>query len=218
MKKVVFILFFTLPQLYFAQVAIQWVEEIEEDFSFTEKWQYAEGIYMNQWGQLSCDGLCPIEIDRMKGEKGRIYDDSLTSFYTYVDTTHFFYTFEGNAQVYEYGECHYATASLLNGKLHIQTETNIATHSSLHIVLDLENNSKPLTSVYILYNSIRDIQPKTYLALNGTIELNENKLKDGIVQMKFDLNFEGEEDSHFENLSAPGIQHWDGKILTHLKD
>lgn len=199
-----------VPLISFSQVEFNWVDQVEDDFSFVEQWDYQEGVYVNQWGQLSCDGFCPIEIDRMKDEMGRVYDDSLSSFYSFVDTSHSHYTFNGSARAYEYGDCHYANASLVNGKLHIQTEINIATHSSLHIELDTENSSKPITRIYILHNSIRNIPGKVYLALNGTVELSKEKLADGIVQMKFDLDFQSEEDDE------GGLQHWDGLVLTHL--
>ncbi|MFK7784144.1 MAG: hypothetical protein AB8B56_03450 [Crocinitomicaceae bacterium] len=200
-----------LPSFSFSQVDFAWVDSISGDFSFVEEWDYSEGVYVNQWGQLSCDGLCPMEIDRMKDEKGRVYDDSLTSFYTYVDTSHLHYSFEGSARVYEYGDCHYASASEVNGMIHIQTDVNIATHSSLHIVLDTSKDSNPVKRIYILYNSIRNVPRKVYLALNGNIELSKEKLKDGIVQLTFDLDFQS------EDTDKQGLQHWEGKILTELE-
>jgi hypothetical protein len=207
MKWMLFLVIF-LPVCSIGQVELIWNDSLEGDFSFVEDWDYPEGVFVNQWGQVSCDGLCPIEIDRMKDEKGRIYDDSLTSFYTYVDTTHLFHSFEGKVRAYEYGDCHYASASLVDGKLHIQTEANIATHSTLHIVLDLENESNPITRVYVLYNSIRNIPRKVYIALYGTIELSKEQLKNGIIQAKFDLGFQAEE------TEEGGWHHWEGKILT----
>ena len=46
---------------------------------------------------LICDGLCPQEIDKMKYENGKIYEDSLESFYKLIDTTHIFHSIESDA-------------------------------------------------------------------------------------------------------------------------
>ena len=46
------------------KIKIEWTENLEGDFSFKEKWNYPEYVYKNRFGQLSCDGDCPIEIDR----------------------------------------------------------------------------------------------------------------------------------------------------------
>ena len=61
-------------------ISIKWVDNIENDFSFKERWSYPEGVYKNKFGQLSCDGICPPEIDQMKNEEGKIYPDSLKAF------------------------------------------------------------------------------------------------------------------------------------------
>lgn len=56
-------------------ISIKWVDNIENDFSFKERWSYPEGVYKNKFGQLSRDGICPPEIDQMKNEEGKIYPD-----------------------------------------------------------------------------------------------------------------------------------------------
>lgn len=58
-------------------ITIKWADHLAGDFSFTNNWSYPEGVYKNEYGQLSCDGLCPPEIDAMKDSTGRIYEDSL---------------------------------------------------------------------------------------------------------------------------------------------
>jgi len=207
--KFTLLLFAFLPLSILSQIQSSWVDSVEGDFSFVENWEYPEGVYINQWGQTSCDGLCPPEIDRMKDDKGRIYDDSLSAFYSYVDTTHLFFSHEGNAHVYEYRECHYANASKVNGKIYIQTSVNIATHTSLQMILDMENQKNPIVEVYLIYNSIRNIKEKSYQALSGTIQISEKKLQKGIVQLIFDLNFQAEEGDS---------QYWNGKIQCNLEN
>ena len=73
-------------------VQITWVKELSGDFSFKDQWDYPEGVYINTFGQVSCDGFCPPETDAMTDENGRIFDDSLAAFYQLVDTTHLYHS------------------------------------------------------------------------------------------------------------------------------
>ncbi|MDG1332596.1 MAG: hypothetical protein P8P74_09720 [Crocinitomicaceae bacterium] len=207
--KFILFLFSVLPFIGISQVDFTWADSVEGDFSFIENWDYEEGIYVNKWGQLSCDGFCPIEIDRMKDDQGRIYDDSLTAFYSYVDTTHHHYTHEGTAKSYGFEECHYASAKVLLGKVHIQTHVNMSTHTSLHIVFDPnEAFEKRTFKIYLIYNSIRNVPRQYFIALNGNVEISKKKFDEGIIQMKFDLVFQSEGEDE--------LQSWEGKILTRL--
>lgn len=87
-----------------------WREHLSDDFSFIEQWDYTEGVYQNEFGQLTCDGLCPPETDGMKDEKGMILVDSLTAFYQLVDTMHQFHTIQSDAWCYEWAGTNFATA------------------------------------------------------------------------------------------------------------
>lgn len=65
------------------EIEISWVDNLPGDFSFAKNWDYPEGVYRNEFGQLSCDGLCPQEVDRMMDENGKIYEDSFTAFFPF---------------------------------------------------------------------------------------------------------------------------------------
>ena len=210
LKHLLFLLAF--PFFGHSQVDFIWVDSIVDDFSFTEKWDYQDGVYMNQWGQLSCDGLCPMEIDVLKDDQGRIYDDSLKKFYSIIDTTHRYFTHAGTVRAYEFGECNYAVATRLAGKIHVNTESNISTHTDLHIVFDPETPfSERNFKIYLMFNSIRNIKRAYFIALTGRIEISRKKFEEGIIQMRFDLGFQSEEDD------PKGMQTWQGKILTKIE-
>ena len=63
------------------EIQITWADNLLGDFSFKENWEYLEGVYKNEFGQLSCDGFCPPETDQMKDKNGKIFEDSLAAFY-----------------------------------------------------------------------------------------------------------------------------------------
>ena len=211
MKRVFFILLLLFPLIGNSQIKRNWINELDDDFSFIRDWEYHEGIYMNQWGQLSCDGFCPEEIDPLTDDQGRIYDDSLTKFYSLVDTTHRYFSHEGFVQAYAYSECNHASAKKVDGKIHIETEMNIATHTALHIIFDpnIEHKENPLIRAYLIYYNIRATDPVEYPALNGFINISPQKLDEGIIQMSFDLKFESDKDDE-------DLQYWEGKIYTPL--
>ncbi len=207
MKRILFITVILLPYLASSQVTLEWANRIDDDFSFAQEWEYPESIYLNEWGQLSCDGICPTEIDRMKDSKGRIYDDSLRAFYAIIDTTHRYFSHKGNVRAYEFGETNYAFYEEHDGKIYLQTEMNAITHTSLHIEFDPDPTSKIPFKVYLTYNSIKNQKPITYLGTSGTIDISKQGIENGIIQMRFDLEFQ-----HLSN-DSEGTQTWEGKIL-----
>lgn len=208
-----YLLIILLPSFGFSQVEVIWVDSIQDDFSFTEKWEYPEGVYLNQWNQLSCDGFCPMEIDALKDDQGRIYDDSLTKFYTIIDTTHRYFTHEGIVRAYEYGECHYAQAKIFEGKIIVDTEMNISTHSSLHIEIDSNSEPKLKPKARIDFNSIRASSgPIMFNAIRGKIEISKIAYEKGFIQLRVDLEFQ-----HLSN-DERGPQTWKGKMLVELTE
>jgi hypothetical protein len=96
------------------EIDIRWAKNLTGDFSFMKNWDYPEGVYKNEFGQLSCDGVCPPEIDRMKDDNGKIYEDSLNAFYKLVDTTHQFHSINSDAWTYEWAGTNFATAKRIN--------------------------------------------------------------------------------------------------------
>jgi hypothetical protein len=164
---------------------IHWVNDVKGDFSFTGKWFYPEGIYMNDFGQLSCDGDCPIETDRMKDKLGKIIIDSLVLFYKLIDTTH----------IYQSINCETNSPQFLNAKiincikLHgdtvvFKTATNAATHSSL-IFKFIKTDCYPS----VIFNSIARGTTIEYEVKDGLIEIDKGLWQKHIFKSSFNINF-----------------------------
>jgi hypothetical protein len=184
-------------------IKIVWVENLDGDFSFKEQWSYPEGVYKNEFGQLSCDGICPIETDRMKDENGKIYKDSLEAFYQLVDTTHIYHSIKSEAWTYEW-----AGTNFMNFTKHSdntikgQSECNVATHSSLNI--DIEGD---FCNAWIEFYSLGIY---IFPLETGTIKIDKTLYRKGIIKAEFDLNF--------KNTVDPEKQiFWKGKIYTEIK-
>ena len=208
--KFTLILLLWLPFLGFSQVELTWVDSINDDFSFTEEWDYQEGIYVNMWGQLSCDGFCPREADRMKDGEGRIFDDSLDAFYAVIDTAHRYFTHESKVRAYSYGESHHVIVEERAGKLLLRTEMNMMAQSTLHLEIDLNADGKEQLNAYTIYYSLSDQPPRKFKVNSGRIEIDQLAYNQGVLKLKFDLEFESEQ------WDDEGLQTWAGKVLVEI--
>ncbi len=188
------------------EILITWHDSIAGDFSFKENWDYPEGVWKNQFGQLSCDGLCPSEVDEMKDENGRIYDDSLKAFYQLVDTTHQFHTIKLEAWTYEWAGADFVTATRINKDTVVCfTHNNVATHSSLNLTI-----TKEKCIPTIAFNSITPTGTKIYICKSGQIKIDRNLWDKGIMKAEFDFIFD-----HNENPGKP--MYWKGKIYAKIE-
>jgi len=186
-------------------ITIKWVDHLSGDFSFTKKWSYPEGVFRNEYGQLSCDGLCPPEIDAMKDSTGRIYADSLRAFYEIIDTTHQSHTIQCEARCYEYNGTDFIEVNRLSKeRFHCFTLTTISTNCSLNI--DILRDSCYAT---IDLNSIEKSGSEIFYCTNGNITMDKNLLKKGIMKAVFSFNFENK-----ENPKEP--IYWKGKVYARM--
>lgn len=183
------------------EIEISWVDNLAGDFSFTKNWDYPEGIYKNEFEQLSCDGLCPPEIDRMKDENGKIHEDSLTAFYKLVDTTHQYHSIQSDAWTYEWAGANFVAVTKKNADTTIcYTHNNVATHSSLILTI-IKDKCIPTIEL----NSITRTGRKIYNCKGAHIEIDKSLWEKGILKANFEFVFD-----HSENPKKP--MYWKGKI------
>ncbi len=187
-------------------IKIKWTSSIRGDFSFVNKWSYPEGVELNKYGQLSCDGFCPPETYPMIDSTGKIFKDSLTAFYKIVDTSHQSYTIQCKAWCYEWTGTDFIESIYKSADtVYCYTLLNAATHCSLQLNIVGDN-----CFAIIGLNSIVKGGSVKYNCINGYITVDKNLWKKGIVKAAFNFNFE-----HKENPKKP--IYWKGKILTKIK-
>lgn len=187
-------------------VNIKWVPSLKGDFSFVNKWSYPEGVALNEYGQLSCDGFCAPEVAGMMDSTGKIFKDSLTAFYTIVDTSHQFYSIQCKAWCYEWAGTNFIEAIQQSADtVYCYTLMNAATHCSLQLTI-IGNNC--FASIDL--NSIFKGGAARYDANNGYITVDKSYWKKGIVKAIFNFNFE-----HSEHPNKPMF--WKGKIFAKIK-
>ena len=181
---------------------IDWVKNISSNFDFSSNWSYPEGVYRNQYGQLSCDGICPIEIDEMKDEHGKIKGNFLKTFYEIIDTTHLFYSIHSETNAPEYTEANFISIKYIDDKeIIIRSKSNISTHSSLNVLIK--------DSTFSAWIDVKSITPNgnhRFKLKNGTLKVEEESWKKGILKAVFDLKFE-------DTLFKKKEMFWKGKLL-----
>lgn len=188
-------------------IQIQWVDSLTGDYSFTENWDYNDYIFLNDFGQLVCDGLCPEEIINMRDEQGRIYKDSIGRYYQFVDTTHVYHTIESEARCYEWTGTNYIEAiKMSNDSIKAYTLCNPATHSSL--ILEMIDNK---CFARIELNSVTPSGQQIFNCNGGYIKIDKYLWKENIMKAEFDLSFEN-------NLQPSDSLWWKGKIYTTINE
>ena len=185
------------------KIFVKWLKNVNGDFSFKKKWNYPEGVYLNQFGQLSCDGFCPMEIEKMKDTNGKIFEDSIDSFYELIDTSHLYYSIKSYTNAYEFGEANYIHFEKMeNDTIYGYTHVNAGTHSSLHLKL-----TSDYCTAWVEYNSVKPVPIKNFLINDGLIKLDNNLFNQGIIKAEFDFVFEN-------TLNIEKDIYWKGKIFS----
>lgn len=188
------------------KIKIEWTDSLKGDYSFQNRWSYKEGIYLNEYGQLSCDGLCPEGTEIKKESNGKIFADSLTAFYQLIDTTHQFHTIQSEAWCYEWDGTNYIIARQTGlDSVDCYTLLNSSTHCSLHFVL---TNGFCYPSIEL--RSIIPTGNKIYECTGGYILIDRERWKQRILKSEFNFTF-----YHAENIVQP--MYWKGKIVTKIE-
>ncbi|MFI5204504.1 MAG: hypothetical protein ACHQF2_08415 [Flavobacteriales bacterium] len=187
---------------------VGWAEQVIGDFSFKDQWSYSEGVYKNQWGQLSCDGLCPPEIDRMKDEKGKIYNDSLEAFYKIIDTSHFYYTLQCESSCSEFAGTNFIEVNQIDSdSFFCQSRTTVSTHCSLYITF-----TKKSIKSGVRLNSIMPYGDDSYECISGVMHVEEKAWKKGILKAEFYFTFWNAADGE-----ASEYIYWKGLIYSPIE-
>jgi len=193
------------------KIKIEWVENLNGDFSFNEKWSYRDGIYRNKNDELRLDtGIISLEfektINRMKDETGEIYKDSLTKYYKIIDTTHIFHSIKSVANVYENTVYdHFEFKKMKNGEIKGETINNVSGYSHLHI--KLEND---YCYAWNDYKSIFDLGNHIFNLKSGRILIDKTLFQKGIIKAEFDFKFKN-------TLEKTKKLSWKGKIYSKIK-
>ena len=188
-------------------IAIAWQDSIAGDFSFAQQWNYPEGVYRNVYGQLSCDGLCPPETELMKDENGKIFQDSLASFYRLLDTTHRYQSLQSDTEAPEFMDAPYVQVKRIHkDTVEVISEINASTHSQLKIKIIKDQYVLPTVTLVSMLPTAKN----SYPSLSAQLTIDEKLWKKGVLKAHFNFLFLDE-----ENPNKPIA--WKGKILSEIQ-
>lgn len=171
-------------------IKIEWIDGLEEGFDFTEQWEYPEGIYRNDYGQLICDGICPPEIEGFADSNGKIPEDSLSLYYQFVDTTHTYFTFEGISNLYQLTNIKHAVAyEDKNDTVKCYTRCNASIHSFLEMKI-IGDKCYPQLIILSITNEETEYLPCT----GDFIKIDKPLFEKGILKAQFLFDFTNNED------------------------
>lgn len=190
------------------KIPIQWINLDSINAEFTENWDYPEGIYINRWGQVGCDGFCPGEFYGLSDDQGKIKEENLELAYSILDTTHEHYSLECKARAYQFGESNYIRNVGVGDLIQLVTSTSASTHTQF--ILNLTHPENYITT-YIYFNSIvSDSAPTSFLANDGWIKVDPNEYAKGIFIAQFSFTY-------YNHLEPEEELFWSGTIYTSLK-
>jgi len=192
------------------KIKIEWVENLNGDFSFNQNWSFREGIYRNAKGELRLDTGISFEyrelVDKMKNNEGKIYADSLTKYYKIIDTTHIFHSIKSIANVYENTVYdHFEFKKNKNGEIKGETINFASGYSHLHI--KLKNN---YCYAWNDYKSIFGLGNHIFNLKSGRILIDKTLYQKGIIKAEFDFKFKN-------TLEKTKKISWKGKIYSKIK-
>lgn len=188
-------------------VKINWVKNLDGDFSFTNNWEFPLGVETKSDGKAGCadGGFCPERCYNMMDEKGIVLKDSAKIFYQLLDTTHIPFSIESEAWTYEYDGTNIITAIKKQDTVFAFTAGNIATHCSLKLTL-INDQCFPIINLVSIMPDNDAVFPykKGYITIDSTL------FKKNILKAEFDFEF----DNTFE---PDKKMYWKGKIYAPIQ-
>ena len=89
-------------------IPISWFNELKGDFSFTNNWEYADGIELNDYQQIIC-WKCPPRAQKILDKRRKVPTDSLAVFYSLIDSTRHYFSLDSRSTLTNMNNNHFIT-------------------------------------------------------------------------------------------------------------
>jgi hypothetical protein len=198
----------TTPVKKAAAVKIAWADSIPGDFSFAQKWSYPDNVELKSNGKPGCadGGMCPPRCYRMHDGDGIVLPDSMTAYYSLLDTNHIPHSLQCRSSCSEFAGVDFITSSRKGADtVFCITSTDAGTHCNLQLYLVKDN--------CFAYSNLLSIVPNGdawYVAISGRIKADKKLWQNGILKAEFDFQLVNEKDSK-------EMIFWKGKIYSQLQ-
>lgn len=167
------------------RIAVNYVNTVPGNFSFTTQWSYNENVFRNRFGQLVCDGLCPERLLNLTDSTGRILPDSVQVYYSLFDTTHYYHTLNAKSSCSEFAGADFAYAQKQHdGSVLCYTTGGVATHCTLSFTLTADSCVAAAALTSIITG-----EDQNYTCTAGEISIDKELWKQGVLKGVFRFEF-----------------------------
>jgi hypothetical protein len=185
--------FFTIP--------VSWFEELKGDFSFAKKWDYSDGIEINDYQQIIC-WKCAPRAQKMLDKRRKIIADSIEIFYKIIDSTRHYYSLDSRSTIVNMKESHYIKVKKY-GDFTIEGFTK--TEDSVNCSLFFRLKDDFISSWIYLKDSTKK---KIFNLKEGKFFADKRAFERGILKANFSFVYQSE--NSFKAL------YWSGKIYAKI--
>lgn len=191
-----------------SEIIIQWKDTLTGDFAFSTRWSYTDGIIRDRTKGFQCVAGCHPRLEKMLNAKGEIMSDSLNTFYSLIDTTHYYHTLNTKVVCYEFDSTQFITCIKNEaGFVNCFTNTNASNHSSLRFSI-IDN--KCIASVQ-LNSSDKTIGFKIFKLQSGALTIERTAYNQNILKANFNFIF-------YNSIDPKKTISWKGSILSPISE
>ncbi len=183
-------------------IPISWFNDLKDDFSFAHKWEYADGIALNEYQQIIC-WKCPPRAQKLLDKRQKIISDSIHVFYQLIDSSRQYYSLESRSTVTNLKENHFIEVKKY-GDFTMEGFTKSKDTSNCSLFFRVNNDF--ITSWIYLKN---ESGMKIYQLMDGKFFADKSAFEKGILKANFSFIYESE--NSFKAL------YWSGKIYCKIK-
>jgi hypothetical protein len=198
-----------LPLKKPAPVKIAWVDSVPGDFSFAQKWSYPDNVELKANGKPGCadGGMCPPRCYRMHDGDGIVLPDSMTAYYSILDTNHIPHSLQCRSSCSEFAGVDFITSYRKGADTVICfSSTDVGTHCDLQLYFFKDN--------CFAYSHLKSIVlggDAWYIAISGRLKVDKKRWQNGILKAEFDFQLINEKDSR-------EMIFWKGKIYSLIEN
>lgn len=186
-------------------IPISWFNDLKGNFSFAQKWSFAENVGLNDAQQIACINNCSKQIEAMTDRNGLIKSDSLDAYYKIIDSTRHYHTIESRCTIEGWKPTNFIKIRKY-GDFAIEGHTITDSVSKCSLCFRISNDQ--LTAW--VYKKMDGGGTKIIRANGGKIFLDELAFSKGFFKATFSFTFEAEINS-FKALF------WSGKICARIE-
>lgn len=182
-------------------IPISWFDELRGDFSFSNKWKFTDGIYLNDYQQIIC-WKCPPRPDKMLDKRRKIIADSMAIFYKLIDSTRHYFSLDSRSTLTDMNGNHFISVKKY-GEFTLEGFTNNNDGVNCSFFFRIKDDFID-SWIYVKDNS----KTKIYYLKEGKFFADKKAFEKEILKAKFSFIYQSE--NGFKPL------YWSGKIYAKI--